>query len=64
VVIQTTGGHQIILQDTPDTGGITMRTATGQIIVLSGTGAEIGDGAGGSVKLTAPRAVINDKAPQ
>jgi uncharacterized protein involved in type VI secretion and phage assembly len=38
VVIQTKGGQQIILDDAPGHGGITLRTATGQIIVLSGTG--------------------------
>ncbi len=64
VVIQTKGGHQIILDDTPGTGGITLHTAAGQIIVLSGAGAEIGDGAGGSVRLTAPPAVINDNTPR
>ena len=63
LVIQITGGHQIILDDTVGTGGITLHTATGQAIVLSGTGAEISDGAGGSVKLTAPRAAINDDTP-
>lgn len=64
VLIQTEGGHQVILDDTPGTGGITLRTAIGQTIVLSGAGVEIDDGRGGSVKLTAPRAVINDDAMQ
>jgi uncharacterized protein involved in type VI secretion and phage assembly len=64
VVIQTKGGHRIVLDDAPGTGGITLRTAAGQIIVLSGTGAEISDGAGGSVKLMAPPAAINDNTPQ
>jgi uncharacterized protein involved in type VI secretion and phage assembly len=63
VVIQTRGGHQIILDETLGTGGITLRTATGQIIALSSTGAEIADGAGGSVKLTAPPAASNDNTP-
>lgn len=63
VVIQTKVGHRIILDDTPGTGGITLRTAAGQIIALSGTGAEIGDSAGGSVKLTAPPAAISDNTP-
>jgi len=54
IVIRTKGGHQIILDDTPGTGGITLRTATGQIIALSDNGAEARDGAGGSVRLTAP----------
>jgi hypothetical protein len=34
VVIQTRGGHQMILEDAPGTGGITLRTATGQLIAL------------------------------
>lgn len=64
VVIQTKGGHQVILDDTPGTGGITLRTVTGQTIVLSATGAEIGDSEGESFKLTAHRAPINDDTPQ
>jgi len=63
VVIQTKGGHQVILDDTPGTGGITLRTTTGQTVVLSGTGAEISAGAGGSVKLTASPAAVNDDTP-
>jgi uncharacterized protein involved in type VI secretion and phage assembly len=64
VVIQTEGGHQIILDDTPGTGGITVRTATGQLIALSGTGAQISDGAGGSVTLMAHPAAVDDNTPQ
>lgn len=62
-VIQTEGGQQIILDDTPGTGGITLRTATGQTLVLSGAGAEISDGAGRRMRLTAPPAAINDGTP-
>lgn len=64
MVIQTRGGQQIILDDTPGTGGITLRTATGQTIVLSDTGVEVGDGAGRSMKLAAPPAAIEGDTPQ
>jgi hypothetical protein len=53
VLIQTEGGHQIVLDDTPGAAAITFRTAFGQQIVLSRTGIEIDDGMGGSVRLTA-----------
>lgn len=62
LLIQTQGGNQIILDDTPGTSGITLRTATGQTIVLSDAGIEIDDG--GSVKLTVSRTTIDKDAAQ
>ena len=62
VLIQTDGGHQVILDDTPGMGGITLKTSGGQKIVLDSLGIEIDDGMGGKVKLTGPQVSINDGA--
>jgi uncharacterized protein involved in type VI secretion and phage assembly len=62
VLVQTDGGHQIILDDTPGIGGITLQTSGGQKIVMSALGIEVDDGLGASVKLTGPQVSINDGA--
>jgi uncharacterized protein involved in type VI secretion and phage assembly len=61
-LIQTEGGNQIVLDDTPGIGGITLKTSNGQKVVLSALGIEIDDGMGGKVKLTGPQVSINDGA--
>jgi hypothetical protein len=40
VAIKTRGGHQIVLDDMPGTGGITVRTAMGTDHRAIGTGAK------------------------
>jgi uncharacterized protein involved in type VI secretion and phage assembly len=60
VLIQTAGGHSITLDDTPGIGGITLKTSTGQKIVLSALGIEISNGMGASVKLQGPTVSVND----
>jgi uncharacterized protein involved in type VI secretion and phage assembly len=62
VLIQTAGGHSIVLDDTPGVGGITLQTASGQKIVLNSLGIEIDDGLGASVKLQGPQVSVNDGA--
>lgn len=62
VMVQTQGGHQVILDDTPGIGGITLQTATGQKVVLSALGIEIDNGMGGSIKLRGPLVQVNDGA--
>ena len=62
VVIKTQGGHSILLDDTPGTGGITLETATGQKIVLSVQGIEIDNGLGASITLQATKVAINKNA--
>ena len=62
VMIITDGGHSILLDDTPGTGGITLQTAGGQKIMLSDSGIEIDNGQGASIKLTGPQVSINDGA--
>jgi uncharacterized protein involved in type VI secretion and phage assembly len=61
-LIQTEGGNQIVLDDSPGIGGITLKTSNGQKIVLSSQGIEIDDGMGGKVKITGPQVSINDGA--
>lgn len=62
VMIQTAGGHSILLDDTPGLGGITLQTSGGQKIVLNALGIEIDDGLGASVKLTGPQVSVNNGA--
>jgi uncharacterized protein involved in type VI secretion and phage assembly len=61
-LIRTEGGNQIVLDDSPGIGGITLKTSNGQKIVLSSLGIEIDDGMGGKVKITGPQVSINDGA--
>jgi len=51
--IQSEGGHSVILDDPAETGGITLRTSGGQMLVLSSIGIEMEDGFGARVNLFA-----------
>jgi len=62
VMIQTEGGHSIVLDDTPGIGGITLKTSGGQKIALTATGIEIDNGMGASIKLTGPQVSVNSGA--
>jgi Type VI secretion system/phage-baseplate injector OB domain len=62
VMMQTPAGHQVILDDTPGIGGITLQTATGQKVVLSVLGVEIDNGMGASIKLVGPLVQVNNGA--
>lgn len=62
VMIQTEGGHSIVLDDTPGIGGITLKTSGGQKIALTALGIEIDNGQGGSIKLTGPQVSVNGGA--
>ncbi len=62
VMLRTEGGHSILLDDTPGTGGITLETAQGAKVALTATGIEITNGTGASIKLTGPQVSINDGA--
>ncbi len=44
VIIQTEGGTSITLDDTPQAGGITLKTADGQTFKLSGLGVQLDAG--------------------
>lgn len=62
VLLKTSGGTSILLDDTPGIGGITLETASGQKIVLSATGIEINNGMGGVIKLSGPQVSVNNGA--
>ncbi len=49
LMLITQGGHQLLLDDTPGTGGITLKTSGGQKITLKATGVEITDGMGAKI---------------
>jgi uncharacterized protein involved in type VI secretion and phage assembly len=62
VLIQTQGGHLVVLDDTPGIGGITLQTATGQKVSLTSAGIEIDNGQGALVKLVGPMVQVNNGA--
>ena len=62
VLLQTSGGHSILLDDTPGTGGITLHNNGGQTIALTGTGIEFGNGRGAAVALQGPTVSLNSGA--
>jgi uncharacterized protein involved in type VI secretion and phage assembly len=62
LIIRTAGGNQVLLDDSPGVGGITLETAGGQRLVLSATGVEIDNGAGATITLTGPQVSVNNGA--
>lgn len=62
VLIQTRGGHSVLIDDTPGSGGITLQTKDGSKIVLGASGVEITNGQGASVKLSSTQVSVNDGA--
>jgi uncharacterized protein involved in type VI secretion and phage assembly len=62
LIIQTEGGNSVTMDDTPQIGGITLKTASGQTLKLSGIGVELDAGSAvggitiktsaGSIKIT------------
>ena len=62
LLIKTKGGHSILLDDSPDTGGITFETSSGQKIVINAHGIEITNGQSASIKLTGNKVSINGDA--
>ena len=57
-LIQTEGGHQIILDDSP-AGGITLQTSGGQKIEMTPTGIVIDNGLGAKIELQAVQAKVS-----
>ena len=62
VLLKTEGGHSIVLDDTPGTGGITLETSGGQKIVINSQAIEITNGKGASIKLSNSKVSINGNA--
>jgi uncharacterized protein involved in type VI secretion and phage assembly len=62
VLLQTSSGHRILLDDTPGSGGITIEAAGGQKIVLDASGIRIDTGAGRTIELSASGISMNGGA--
>jgi uncharacterized protein involved in type VI secretion and phage assembly len=63
VLLQTSGGHSVLLDDTPGAGGITLHTAGGQTIALADGGViEIDNGSGAVVVLQGATVSVNNSA--
>lgn len=62
VLLRTSGGSSILIDDTPGAGGITLTTATGQRIAVSATGITIDNGSGATITLQGPQVSVNGGA--
>jgi uncharacterized protein involved in type VI secretion and phage assembly len=62
VMVVTSSGHSIILDDTPGVGGITLKTADGAKLEMSSLGITIDNGKGASIKMTGPKVSVNSGA--
>ena len=62
MMIKTEGGNNILLDDTPGTGGIVLETSAGQKIKMSSLGVEIDNGMGATIKLAGPQVSVNQGA--
>jgi uncharacterized protein involved in type VI secretion and phage assembly len=64
LMVVTSGGQSITLDDTPGSGGITLTTSAGQKLVLSSTGVVIDNGMGAKIELSGPQVSVNSGALQ
>lgn len=62
VLIETEGGHKIILDDTPGVGGIMFETSGGQKLKLTATSIEIDNGTGSKIVMQGPTVKVNNGA--
>jgi uncharacterized protein involved in type VI secretion and phage assembly len=62
VVLQTSGQKSLILSDLPGGLGITLKDATGAMIMINETGITISNGRGATIMLTGPTVNINTGA--
>lgn len=60
VVIQTRGGHKIVLSDAPDGVGIRLEAPGGAFVQINHDGVQLNDGSGGTFRLSAGQADINE----
>jgi uncharacterized protein involved in type VI secretion and phage assembly len=56
VLLQTLGGHSVLLDDTPGVGGITLTTATGETLTMNAQGITLQTGSGFELSL-APQGI-------
>ena len=61
VLIQTEGGHFILLDDSND-GEITIQLQGGQKIVINGTSIKIDNASNATIELSGPKVAVNDDA--
>ena len=62
LMIKTEGGTTFILDDTPITGGITLKTASGQVLKMTATGIELTFSPKSTIKLGPKGVSVNDGA--
>jgi uncharacterized protein involved in type VI secretion and phage assembly len=63
IVLQSLTQHYICISDLPGpTGGITLKTATGAMIIVSDIGITITNGKGATIQMTGPTVSINNGA--
>ena len=62
IVVQTSGGHTLLMSDLPGGPGITLKTMTGASIVINDLGITIDNGKGATIELTGPTVSINKQA--
>lgn len=58
--LQTSGGHRIVLDDTPGLGGITLETSDGAKITMNVEGITLDNGIGATIQLLGPAVLVND----
>jgi uncharacterized protein involved in type VI secretion and phage assembly len=55
VMVRTEGGHTVLLDDTPGTGGIVLETSGGQKVSMTSMGIEIDNGSGVKISMQGPQ---------
>jgi uncharacterized protein involved in type VI secretion and phage assembly len=62
IVLQTTGRHTVVLSDLPGGPGITLKTATGAMVVINDQGILLTNGQGASISLAGNSVSVNNGA--
>src|SRR5256886_4952714 len=62
ILLQTTGQHTVLLSDLPGGPGITLRTASGAMLVINDSGILITNGQGASISLNGNTVTVNQGA--
>jgi len=62
ILLQTTGQHTVLLSDVPGGPGITLRTASGAMLVINDSGILISNGQGASISLNGGTVTVNQGA--
>jgi len=62
ILLQTTGEHTVLLSDLPGGPGITLRTASGAMLVINDSGVLITNGQGASISLNGNTVTVNEGA--